>query len=598
MLYRLYALPLLVLMAATPVGAQWRSETFDLAPGWQAIYLSVDTGDETIAALLGSHPQVTEIWRWRPDALDPRIVDAPEAPVTGTEWLLWKAGDITNSSLSVLSPHAGYLVRVADGAAPFRLSLKGTVKSPTIRWRTDGLNLLGFPTNPQTPPTASAFFGPSELLEQPTEIYGYRGGPLVTDVNPGPLVPRFATVKRGSAYWIRTNKYSDYDGPLRVRAAVGEGLSFGSEGSTVRLVLTNRTDRVLGATLAPVPSEPAPGDQSSPVPVPLTRATENESGATVFIPFGASHSVTLAPREARGLTLGLDRGSLPGQPGDFAYSLLKVTDSEGLSEVYLPASAEVSSLAGLWAGRAEITHVQNQLQRFQKDSNGDYVVGADGRHVPEYRTDSAGNAITDADGNKIPVADSGLTATAQVFSLTIILHVDPAGRARLLSQAYLGAVAEDAAGAPVIGVATSEDALLDAHLESAARLSAVHLPRGTNLALAGAFAVGAPLTGSLAIAHNSPANPFIHPYHPDHDNLDARFENQLPPGVESFRIDRTIALRLDAGPGEIGDPSWGTTLVTGAYTETIAGLHKNPVAVSGVFALRRLTDIPALTSAP
>ena len=34
------------------------------------------------------------------------------------------------------------------------------------------------------------------------------------------------------------------------------------------------------------------------------------------------------------------------------------------------------------------------------------------------------------------------------------------------------------------------------------------------------------------------SNPFIHAYHPDHDNLDAKFENELVQGYESWGINR------------------------------------------------------------
>ena len=58
---------------------------------------------------------------------------------------------------------------------------------------------------------------------------------------------------------------------------------------------------------------------------------------------------------------------------------------------------------------------------------------------------------------------------------------------------------------------------------------------------------------SIDIPAQDPLNPFKHKYHPDHDNLDAKFEpfdpTQLSPYLwESFAVKRTIALELTNEP--------------------------------------------------
>lgn len=594
--YKIVCLSVFALLGVSISNAQWRTESFNLVDGWQAIYLRVDTDDELIGGILEGYPQVQEIWRWKPESLDARIIDSPSKPVSGVEWQLWKRDDRSNSNLYILYPNSAYLVKVDEGSGSFTLPIKGRVTSPVIRWRTDGLNLLGFPTNPDFPPSVESFFAPAEIFDQTTEIYGYSGGSLSAGTNPAQLIPRFASVERSKAYWIRSNKYADYDGPLRVRAAIGEGIDFGSSRPTVRVILTNRTDRGIEASLSPSASEPGPGMLVAPQSVPLTRRTNSESGETVYETLDAEHTVALRAGETLGLTLGIDRSKLVGSPGDEAYSLLKVTDSEGLSEFYVPVHAEVASLAGLWVGEAEITQVQNQLQRFQKDDDEVYLVDENGSYVPEYKKDQDGNLILDALGNPIPDTDTGLNKTAQVFRLKLIVHVDESGAARLLGRVYVGAVGIGDDELPVLGVVTDQGSLLVDYLSSAARLSAVHLPKGTNLELAGVFGVGGQLTGDLVIGHDDPRNPFIHTYHPDHDNLDARFENLLPDGSESYRVERSMVLTVDSEAGMITDPSWGTTLLSGAYAETVAGLHKNSIAVEGVFAIRKISDVSQIFS--
>ncbi len=592
---RFILVALLTNIVASKALSQWRTETFDLVAGWQAIHLRVDTELTPIDTVLKDYPQIEEVWRWRPSGLDEVILDSPDEPVSGVEWQIWKRFDRANTNLSVFYSNSAYLVKVASGSPSFTLSIKGQVTSPITYWRTDGLNLLGFPTNPNSPPSIEDYFGPAEVLDQLTEIYEYAGGDLVNGVNPFQITSRSAEVVRGKGYWIRSNKYADYDGPLRVRAAIGEGIDFGDSRPTVRVILTNRTDRFVDAIFTPQNSEPAPGATITPQSVPLTRRVRSSSGSFVYEPFRAPITISLKPEETLGITLGIDRSQLLGQPGDRAYSLLKVNDGEGLSEFYVPANAEVASLAGLWVGEAEITHVQNQLQRFQKDEDDVYLVDEDGRYIPEFRKDDDGNLIEDDSGDLILDMNKGLNRTDQVYRLRLILHVDDTGRVRMLNRAYVGTVALGANRIPIFGISKTQARLLPDYLESAARVSSVHLPQNTDVTLSGDFKPGGQLAGTLSIAHDSPGNPFIHTYHPDHDNLDARFENALPDGNESYRIDRSFIFTIPSDAGIIEDPSWGTTLLTGIYAETISGLHKDSIAVKGVLALRRVSDISSIT---
>lgn len=208
-----FLLPVILLASCLPSFGQWRTEIFDLNPGWQAIYLRVDPGiDRSIATTLfaGGHTNVTEVWRWNPSGLDPTIFNDPQTPIVRPEWQVWER-DNPSSLLSVWFPNSGYLVHVAEDAEPFQLEIKGTVTTPEIRWRTDGLNLLGFPTNPDDPPTVEEYFAPG-LVNDQTEIFGYIGGPLISGTNPEQLVPDVAPLRRGAAYWVRTEKYADYDG--------------------------------------------------------------------------------------------------------------------------------------------------------------------------------------------------------------------------------------------------------------------------------------------------------------------------------------------------------------------------------------------------
>ena len=99
-------------------------------------------------------------------------------------------------------------------------------------------------------------------------------------------------------------------------------------------------------------------------------------------------------------------------------------------------------------------------------------------------------------------------------------------------------------------------------------------------------------------AHDAADNPFVHTYHPDHDNRDAQFSPAaLPAGIESYTVTRNITLAMAADGSALGvdDLAWGSTTLGGTYRETLSGLRSHDVGVAGTFVLYRVTDIPELT---
>jgi hypothetical protein len=106
------------------------------------------------------------------------------------------------------------------------------------------------------------------------------------------------------------------------------------------------------------------------------------------------------------------------------------------------------------------------------------------------------------------------------------------------------------------------------------------------------------LAASLTLDYNHPLNPFKHRFHPDHNNLDERFEQTLPEGKESFTINRTVALEFtDTDPLGLNPPGWGDTELGGSYGETMTGLHRSPIHISGTFRLVRVARVGALNDA-
>ncbi|MCU0781855.1 MAG: hypothetical protein MUF04_12240, partial [Akkermansiaceae bacterium] len=416
------------------------------------------------------------------------------------------------------------------------------------------------------------------------EILRYVGGPIAADTNPLQVNPTVGRITRGQAYWVRVQRFSRYYGPLSAQLDYGGEVRFGTRSDTAKLVLKNETAANLTVTLGSVASESAPPGQTAIAGLlPLLAQVDAE---TEFAPL-ATRTITLAAGAVVQVRLLPNRAAMAGAVGARFAALLQLKTTAGVvgQEMFLPATAEVASPAGLWIGEAQISQVGSIVRRFQRDA--------------------AGNTVRDTNGDPILIEDlttpggaTELPAVSRPYALRLIVHVNAGGQARLLSHIYQGKLAAAPPDEP-IGLALQESLLDAAALDQAVRLSVAHLPLDTNHALNGVFAPGGSLAGNgdLVTPHTAAENPFLHVYHPDHDNLDARFQQSLPPGRESFEIRRQISLGFDQSRPADVPTTWGATLMSGFYQETITGTTKpgSALRVRGSFVLQKVSDIPVIT---
>ena len=351
---------------------------------------------------------------------------------------------------------------------------------------------------------------------------------------------------------------SDFYAPLEITPSNLAGLVYGRNGSQVTVRVRNRSSATVTLTVTPTASATAPvGQDQWTAAVPLTRRTFNSgTNSYDFIEVTAPFTVVLAPQASSELVFGVKRESITGPDNSLYASLLRFTESSNLLEVLLPVSARVTSLAGLWVGDVAVTNVESK------------AVGFTG------------------------------TATKSPYPLRVLLHVDDAGTARVLSQVFLGRLAP-APYAP--GIATKETHLKADEKANAQRFVATHLPLDQVLATGtGSVALGQTLVRTVEILANAPTNPYVHTYHPDHDNKDSRFA-LLPTtsagSLESPTIGRTFSFTFSPTPLPTSSPlGWGSTVLGGTYAETITGVHKDPLTVSGTFELRRVSELGSITT--
>jgi hypothetical protein len=549
-----FLLTLASFLFAATAHAQWQNTTYTLKGGWNAIYLHGDASHATPATLFKDYPDVQEVWRWNPNPTQVQFTTTPLIPSAGTaEWTVWKS-DGSVSALSKMVGQTAYLVK-CDGTASnsYSVSIPQRVLPPSAAWVRNGANLMGFPSKlgGSVYPTMGSYFAtfPAAIASN-VKIFKYTGGELGQG---NPLLvfsPSTEKLNRDQAYWFDSEVVGNFYAPVEISLSNSSGIDFGRTGSTVTVRLLNRSSTVSTVTIAPVASANAPTDQEDiTAAVPVTRRVFNAGTASwTETPISASFTEVIGPNAAVELSFGIDRAAMAGSSNAFFASLLRLTDSAGLYDISLPVTARKASLAGLWLGDAVVGGVESK------------TAGYTG------------------------------TATAQTYNLRYIVHVDDAGNARVLSQVYLGQLAGES---PQPGICTAESALSVADKASARRIVAAHLPLDQVLD-GGTMALGGSMSCTILTPFDDPTSPFVHQYHPDHDNKSGT--TPLEAGQESYDLGRAVTFAISASaPAGVSATGYGSSVIAGNYTEVLTGLRKDSITVTGTFTLRRVSEIGVLT---
>lgn len=601
---------------ACSASAQWVTQSVELKAGWNAVFLHVDVSHDTLDRLVGddaSNP-IVEVWQWNPPVTT-QFTDSPQNPNPGSEWTSWVRTRLLNSLQRVIGDNA-YLVRVGTNVSTYTWQVKGRPVPPRDTWTVTGLNLIGFPTVLANPPNFESFVAPSPDLETVNpDIYYYPGGELGVG-NPLKLPPslfRSRPVRRGQAFWLRAGEiFNDYFGPFEV--AVGrEGIRFHDNLGTASVRLRNRTEQPLTISVQLTASEASPAGQPSLASVPplLIRGAQ-DLGDLSFgytnLPTGTLRSWSLAPRGTPGdeleVVFGINRSAINLSPGSLLGGVLQFTDSLGHTRIDVPVSARVASSAGLWVGGAAVSQVGHYLKSYARGTVTNSVLNAEG----EYETVVAEDGLLTTPEGRYVVTDidTSIGDTPSPYPLRLIAHNPEVGNAILLQRVFFGL---DASTNFIIS--RSESALSSKYLADARRLSSLQLPwtpENASWDLSGRLGEQSFLSVEVEVDYNDPAsNPFVHSYHPDHDNLDASFDRTVSQGSESYHIRREIYL-IESAPGDDFSSLVESGLVLeGVYAEivTLRGLARagglfdeRRFRVEGTYTLKRISDISTLTPAP
>jgi hypothetical protein len=138
---------LILLLSVQPLLAQWKTESYVLKGGWNAIYLHGDATHSTPAELF-KNTAVSQVWRWNPNPNQIQFTTSPAIPSElSSEWTVWKRDDAEEQKLSALVGQSAYLV-FCDGAS-------STSSTVTVLQR------------PRPPPQHGSSAGPISSVSRP-----------------------------------------------------------------------------------------------------------------------------------------------------------------------------------------------------------------------------------------------------------------------------------------------------------------------------------------------------------------------------------------------------------------------------------------------
>lgn len=564
--------------------AQSYTQTITLQPGWNAVWLEVQPENNSTDTVFSNLP-VASVWTRleRLSSVD-FIQNVSEAAFNKAGWQRWLPASREESFLNDLftvQANRSYLIR-STNAVPVVWNIVGRPSLRRPSWVPDSYNLRGAPVDSLSPPTFLNFFRHSpahynSAIGQLQKIYR-----LNSATGQWQLAGANDLVQSGHAYWIFTQGASDYLAPLDVEVDLGDGLDFGADLTELNLRVKN---------LKTTPANALVRDSAGVGNSILSHYVFDTSLGVQWPDLPAQLALPLGAGAETRLRLAARRQD---QSSNVYRSIVEVRDGAGTllrvpvfvenrtipeaNRGTVAAAASDNPLAGLWVGFATL------------------------------------DAVSEAHSAN----PSTPTATKSPLSLRLLVHVDANGQTRLLKEVLQmwrnGTYTNDGSGNLVVDkpgqyVLLTDDSLIPL-FEGAAlrdgesigrRLSTIgydfpSTPTNNFLNLSGMFGIGESLNGTLTLPPDHPTNPFKHKYHPDHDNLNAKFDK---PTTEVFSTTRVIQLDFSSTPLDgPAVPDFGYKEMGGIYRETITGVHKNAIHVSGIFRLSRISLIGELNPNP
>lgn len=546
--------------AAAPAGVI--EETLQLDAGWNAVYIESTPLESDAAAFFADLP-VQRAGCYVSSVYSPTEQisrDGSDIAQKAVSYLAWDSREPRLSSLKRISGGLCYLVYATNAAEKTFL---GTPARPQVSWQVSSEGFatiapVSIPAGEEIYPAAYFGDGPAgPLSSEPFAVMGDNpAAPDIVNLN-GFLK---AKVKGGKAYVFECGKAGDWPGVLDVSTDLSGGLDFADGASYAHLSVRNAGASARTVRISLVDSARA-GDVAPALNLLVPATATASSRWEAF----SSTNATLEAGETRVFEFQCDKSGLAA--GDVRAAVMAVEDLGGTRmRVRLPVTAKADTYpegeaaypAGLWVGIVRLAQVS--------------------------------------------LPDGSLAKAGGTIDATVLLHVDAAGVPTLLQRV---AVAQETDADGVTRARLYAETANAPAGSSPRRLSCVFMDTANRAVAASentdhsAPEFGREATFRFTVDERSKENPFRHPWHPDHDGLRADYSGDAPSGdvpanfigpvkPESFSVTNRLSF---AWADDNGRPTYSRTpdeTTFGRLDWVLAGLRNEPIAIRGVFALRRV----------
>lgn len=226
-------------VTAAPVPT--RTQVIELRQGWNAVFLEVEPGDSSPAAVFAGLP-VDIAAAFLSPATPAQFISNPSADLLRRSgWRVWYSPDRADGFLANLHAVHGQQAYLVHATANATWRAAGAVRLPEVQWQADTFNFVGFPVSPQNPPTFAQYFAASPAHRH-DRIYR-----LVEGVWQKVADPSAQSMRSGEAFWIFCAGSSRFRGPVVVDTPSSQGLVLGRTGG--ELIIRNASGNPLTPTL-------------------------------------------------------------------------------------------------------------------------------------------------------------------------------------------------------------------------------------------------------------------------------------------------------------------------------------------------------------
>ncbi|MBN1672130.1 MAG: hypothetical protein JXR37_13910 [Kiritimatiellae bacterium] len=291
-------------------------QTFDVQPGWNALFLRVQPESNAIAAVFQDVP-ISSVWTWLPEG-DPAefVQNLSETLHNDPKWLVYFPTNRVESMFNDLyRVHANrpYFVKSAGTTGvTWRVTGRPAVTEPA--WQPNRYNLMGFPLDPAaTLPSVQNFLAPSPAL-QGQNVYRLNvSGAWQLIANPAA-----ENMRAGECLWFFAAAESDYAGLLDISMEAGDGLDYGGALTEKEITIENRA---ASAATVSVHDLSGPGG-------PLTYWTfDTNTSQVVWAALPDPLQLTLGAGESHALRLAVRRELFSG---DTYETTVEISSDQGM----------------------------------------------------------------------------------------------------------------------------------------------------------------------------------------------------------------------------------------------------------------------------